>query len=283
LYCAGSLTNEDPRVNPTALFRSLHQQRGEPLVLANIWDAGGARMVASLGARAIATTSAGVAWSLGYADGNKLPFDELAQVVRRVVAAVSVPVTIDVEAGYSDDPATVLERLAPVFDSGIAGINIEDGADAPSVLARKIEAIKQRTASRGLDVFVNARTDVYLRNLTPDDKKVAETLARANIYQLAGADGLFVPGIKDNGQISEIAGGTELPLNVMCVPGLARAEDLAQLNVRRLSAGSALSQALWQHLAHLAQKFLTEGDPSVFAGKGMEYTRLQALFSGPRQ
>jgi 2-methylisocitrate lyase-like PEP mutase family enzyme len=283
VYCAGPLTTEEPPVSTTAIFRSLHQQRGQPLVLANIWDAGGARLVASLGARAVATTSAGVAWSLGYADGNTLPFDELAHVVRGVVGAVSVPVTIDVEAGYSDDPATVVERLKPVFESGIAGINIEDGADAPGVLARKIEAIKHRTASLGLDLFVNVRTDVYLRNLSPDDKKVAETLKRANTYQLAGADGLFVPGIKDGAQIGEVASGTELPLNVMCVPGLPRLQDLAQLNVRRLSAGSALSQALWQHLARLAQKFLTDGDSSVFAGEGMEYGRLQALFSGPRE
>src|SRR5262245_48064045 len=126
-------------MNTATTFRGLHQRPGEPLVLANIVDAGGARLVESLGAKAIATTSAGVAWSLGHADGNKLPLDKLVHVTRGIVAAVRLPVTIDVEAGYSDDPAAVREGLEPVFETGVAGINIEDGADSPDLLARKIE------------------------------------------------------------------------------------------------------------------------------------------------
>lgn len=262
----------------TATFRNLHSQPGQPLVLANIWDSGGARLVESLGAKAIATTSAGVAWSLGYPDGNKLPLEELTRVVRGIVRAARVPVTIDVEAGYSSDPAAVFELLRPVFEAGIAGINIEDGSDAPSLLARKIEAIKRSTSSIGLDVFVNVRTDVYLRNLSPDETKVSETLKRAEVYRSAGADGLFVPGIVDTAQIREVAAGTELPLNVMAYPGLPRLQELAQLNVRRLSAGSALSQAISRHLARLAQQFLADGDSAPLANDSMGYGQLQALF-----
>jgi 2-methylisocitrate lyase-like PEP mutase family enzyme len=158
-------------MSTTTVFRNLHRQPGQPLILANIWDAGSARLVESLGAKAIATTSAGVAWSLGYPDGNQLPFEKLAHVVRSIADAVRVPVTIDVEAGYADDPSAVVERLKPVLNAGIAGINIEDGGDAPRVLAKKIEALKQTTASTGLDVFVNVRTDVYLRNLSPERKR----------------------------------------------------------------------------------------------------------------
>jgi 2-methylisocitrate lyase-like PEP mutase family enzyme len=266
----------------TSIFRTLHHQPGQPLVLANVSDAGGARLVESLGAKAIATTSAGVAWSLGCPDGNKLSIDKLAHVVRGVVGAVRVPVTIDVEAGYSDDPSAVAERLKPLFEAGIAGINIEDGADAPSLLASKIEALKRSTASMGRDVFVNVRTDVYLRNLSPDEKKVSETLRRANIYRLAGADGLFVPGIAETAQIREVASGTELPLNVMSVPGLPCLPELAMLGVRRLSAGSAFSQVIWQHFAQLAQRFLDEGDSALFAGNSMTYGQLQALFTEVR-
>jgi len=265
-------------MNATTIFRNLHRQPGQPLVLANIWDAGSARLVESLGAKAIATTSAGVAWSLGYPDGNQLPFDKLAHVVRGIVDAVRVPVTIDVEGGYADDPAGVVERLKPVIHAGIAGINIEDGADAPSVLARKIEVLKQSTTSVGLDLFVNVRTDVYLRNLSPDEEKVSETLRRATIYRLAGADGLFVPGIVDPRQIREVASGTELPLNVMSFPGLPGLPELASFDVRRLSAGSAIFQVLWQHLAQLVQRFHTEGDSRVFASDSMGYGQLQALF-----
>jgi len=266
----------------TTTFRSLHQQPGQPLVLANVSDAGGARLVASLGAKAIATTSAGVAWSLGYTDGNKLPADELMRVVRGIVRVVTVPVTIDVEAGYADDAAAVVERLKPVFETGIAGINIEDGGDAPNVLARKIEAIKRSTASSGLDVFVNVRTDVYLRNLAPDESKVSETLKRASIYRSAGGDGLFVPGIVDTAQIRDVASGTELPLNVMSVPKLPALQELGRLGVRRLSAGSALSQATWRHFARLAENFLTDGDSAPLTSDSMEYGRLQAMFSQAR-
>jgi 2-methylisocitrate lyase-like PEP mutase family enzyme len=266
-------------VNTSTVFRKLHERPGQPLVLANVSDPGSARLVESLGAMAVATTSAGVAWSLGYPDGNRLPLEKVEHVVRGIVEAVRVPVTIDVEAGYSEDPGAVSERLKPVFDTGIAGINIEDGADAPDVLARKIEAIKRTTSSIGLDLFVNVRTDVYLRNLSPDEKKVSETLRRASIYRFAGADGLFVPGIVEPAQISEVASGTELPLNVMACPGLPDLQQLARLNVRRLSAGSALAQAMWKQLAHLAQGFLADGDSALFANDSMEYGQLQALFA----
>jgi 2-methylisocitrate lyase-like PEP mutase family enzyme len=269
-------------VNPTTIFRSLHQQPGQPLVLTNIWDPGSARLVESLGAKAVATTSSGVSWSLGYPDGNRLPIAELAHVVRGIVRSVKVPVTIDVEAGYSDDPGAVAERLKPVFDAGIAGINIEDGADAPAVLALKIEAIRQSIASKGVDVFVNVRTDVYLRNLRPEDRKVAETLRRATIYRSAGADGLFVPGLADTTQIAEVAAGTELPLNLMAVPRLPRLQELARLNVRRLSAGSALAQVMWRHLGRLSQQFLSDGDSAIFTSDSMEYGQLQALFADAR-
>lgn len=264
----------------SAVFRKLHQQPGHPLVLANVWDAGGARLVESLGAKAIATTSAGVAWSLGYADGNKLPVDELAHLVRGIVRTVKVPVTIDAEGGYSAEPSVVVDGLKPLFATGIAGINIEDGADAPSVLATKIEAIKRSAAALGDDVFINVRTDVYLRQLSPDETKVAEVLKRARIYREAGADGLFVPGIVDAAQIREVAAGTELPLNVMAFPGLPGLAELASLGVRRLSAGSSMSQVLWQHLSVLAQRFLTEGDSAVSGEASMNYGQLQALFTG---
>jgi 2-methylisocitrate lyase-like PEP mutase family enzyme len=263
----------------SAVFRELHQQPGQPLILANVWDAGGARLLESFGAKAVATTSAGVAWSLGYADGNMLPVAELVHRVRGIVRTVSAPVTIDAEAGYATDPGAVARALQPLFETGIAGINIEDGADAPDVLARKLEAIKRTTASLELDVFVNVRTDVYLRQLAPNEKKVAEVLKRANVYRDAGADGLFVPGLVDAGEISAVVSGTPLPLNVMVYPGLPKLAELARLGVRRLSAGTAISQATWHQFGLLARRFLAEGDSSIFGAGSMSYAQLQALFA----
>ncbi|HMA50632.1 MAG TPA: isocitrate lyase/phosphoenolpyruvate mutase family protein, partial [Magnetospirillaceae bacterium] len=173
-------------------FRALHQGP-TPLILANAWDAGSARLIESLGAKAIATTSAGVDWTLGYPDGNLLPVAKLAEVVAQMARVIDIPLTVDFEAGYSDDPAAVAENIKPLLDAGAVGINLEDGGDPPALLAAKIERLKQTASARGVDLFINARTDVYLRGLVPEEKRVSESLARAKTYQAAGADGLFVP------------------------------------------------------------------------------------------
>lgn len=266
----------------TRTFRQLHHADSGVLILPNAWDVVSARLVESLGAKAVATTSAGVAWSLGYADGNHLPLPRLGELVDRIVKSVNVPVTIDVEGGYSDDPRMVVEGLKPVFDTGIAGINIEDGSDSPELLARKVEAIKEFAAKASIDIFINVRTDVVLRNLAPDAEKVDETLKRAVLYSRAGADGLFVPGLKGADRISAVCKGTALPVNVMSVPGLPPAKELAALGVRRLSAGSALSQMVWQRFAELAESFLASGDSLLLSKDAMEYGRLQSLFAKTR-
>src|SRR5262249_2800590 len=156
------------------------------------WDAGSARLVESLGARAIATTSAGVAWAHGYPDGDALPIARLLETVRAIARVVRVPLSVDVEGGYADDPS---EHIAALVGAGAVGINIEDGAAPPELLAKKIAQAKSAAARRGVDLFVNARTDVYLRGLVPEAERVRETLARAARYRDAGADGIFVPKV----------------------------------------------------------------------------------------
>ena len=260
-------------------FRALHTNPENPLLLANIWDVGGARLVESLGAKAIATTSAGVAWSLGYADGNQLPVEALIRLAANIVRSVQVPVSIDVEGGYADEPAAVRENLKQVLDAGVVGINIEDGVDEPALLAKKIEAIKQAAAAMNVDLFINARTDVYLQNLVADEHKVEETLKRSVIYRSAGADGLFVPALAEPTQISRVTAGTVLPVNLLAWPGLPKVNELAKLGVRRLSAGSGIPQIAWQQVAHLAETFFAEGDSDLFTKDYMAHARLQQLFA----
>jgi len=262
-------------MNKAQIFKNLHSAPRKLLILPNIWDAGGARIVESIGAKAVATTSAGVAWSKGYRDGNQLPIRLLASLAEEIVNAVKVPVTIDFEAGYATDPSKVAKNLKPLIAAGISGINIEDGTDSPDVLARKIEAIKKL----GSDIFINTRTDVYLQDLVPDEKKVKETLDRAALYQSAGADGLFVPGLVDADHIAKITRGTELPVNLMASTELPSADRLAKLNVRRLSSGIAMAPIGYGHIARLAASFLKEGDSRVFDEDGMGYSQLQKLFS----
>lgn len=152
------MTSPGPSV--AQVFRRLH---GEGLlVLANAWDAGSARLIESLGAKALATTSAAVAWSHGYADGDFLPVPLLVATVADMARVISVPLTVDMEGGYSSDPAAVEEAVARVIGAGAVGINIEDGAGAPDLLCAKIERARRAGSRLGIDLFVNARTDVYL-------------------------------------------------------------------------------------------------------------------------
>ncbi len=258
-------------------FRSLHHQ-SSVLRLPNAWDAGSARLFESLGATAIATTSAGVAWAQGYADGRVFPVDIAVSVAASIARLIKVPLSVDMENGYSDDPQTVAENVKRVLDIGAVGINIEDGSDAPELLVRKIEAIKNMAARNGLDVFINARTDVYLASLVPEHARVEETLKRGQKYREAGADGLFVAALVDVEQIQAVVAGIDLPINLLARQGLPAAEALAQLGVRRLSAGSTITQTLWGQAEQMARGFLQEGRSEAVTEGSLTYPQIQALF-----
>jgi 2-methylisocitrate lyase-like PEP mutase family enzyme len=255
-------------------FRRLHQDG--LLLLANAWDAGSARLIESVGARAIATTSAGVAWAHGYADGDLLPLSALVATVAEIARVIRVPLSVDMEGGYSSDPATVAANVAAVADAGGVGLNIEDGSDAPDVLCAKVERVKAKV---GANVFVNVRTDVYLRALVAPEKRVAETLARAARYRAAGADGLFVPGVIAPDEIRTIAAEAGLPLNVLARTGLPGASDLAALGVRRLSAGSGITSAAYGRMRTLASAFLIDGVSETMTDGAMPYAEIQALLT----
>lgn len=263
----------------TAAFRSLHSNT-TPLRLPNAWDAGSARLFESQGASAIATTSAGVAWALGYRDGRLLPVSEAVAAAGRMTRVLTVPLSVDVENGYSDDPEVVAGNVLRLVDLGVAGINIEDGRDEPALLASKIEAIRNAVAKAGADLFVNARCDVFLASLVEKSKQVEESIARGKVYAGAGADGLFLPGIVQTQHIAAVVEGVGLPLNAMAWPGLADATELGKLGVRRLSAGSGISQVLWGKAATLAREFLAGGRSDPLSEASMPYPQLQELFPG---
>jgi 2-methylisocitrate lyase-like PEP mutase family enzyme len=260
-----------------ATFRALHTGP-DLLLLANVWDAGTARLVESLGAAALATTSAGVAWSHGYPDGDTLPAEQLVGTVAAITRVVRVPLTVDIEGGYSDDPAAVGDLVARVIDAGAVGINLEDGTGLPDLLARKIEMAKATAARLGADLFVNARADVYLRGLAAKEARVEEVLTRAARYRDAGTDGLFVPGLRAPDEIRAVASACGRPLNVMAYPGLPDAADLAALGVRRLSAGSGITQAVWGRTAALARAFLEDGRSAPLGDGAMAYADINRLF-----
>ena len=256
-------------------FHQLHHEG--LLILTNVADATGARIVEQLGCKAVATSSAAVAWAHGYADGNALPLERLVSTVESIARVISLPLTVDVEAGYSDDLTRVAQVIEAVIAAGAVGINIEDGASAPELLVRKIDVARKVADQRNVKLFINARTDVYLRGLMPAEDRVAETLKRAALYQAAGADGLFAAGVSAKYEIAALCQGTTLPVNVLGLPGLPSLEALKALGVRRLSAGSGIAEFLYGAMAGLTQSFLETGKLDSSHLKAFTYGEVNAL------
>ena len=238
----------DSMANSASAFRGLHSNT-TPMRLPNAWDAGSARLFESLGAEAIATTSAGSAWSLGYRDGRALVVDELVASAARMARVLAVPLSVDIENGYSDNPAIVADLVKRLIDLGVAGINIEDGTDERTVLAAKIEAIKNAVSRAGADLFVNARSDVFLANLGEKSKLIEESLVRGGLYASAGADGLFLPGIAQAADRRDTQDGSH-PQALEC-PDVAPIVDLTrQQTVVQPVAGEEGYVASLQHSQH---------------------------------
>lgn len=235
------------------------------LVLPNAWDAGSARIIESAGASAIATSSAAVAWAHGYPDGQFMPFETLLATVREMTRVVTVPVTADIEAAYANDAATAAATVSRVVDAGAVGINIEDGNDPPDLLARKIENLKTAASKAGVDLWVNARIDTYLRRLVPVERAYDESVSRARLYREAGANSIFVPAVVDAATIEKLVKAVVLPLNLLAWPGLPDGATLQRLGVRRLSAGSGIGKVVLNHTLDLAKAFLAEGRSEPFS------------------
>ncbi len=247
-----------------AKLRALHA--AGVLVLPNAWDAGSAVVIALAGARAIATTSGGIAWSLGRSDGQRLTRAEMIERVREIAAAVTIPVTADIEGGYGLGPGDVAVTVEEVIAAGAVGVNIEDSRAPggplfdPAEQAERIQAARAASALAGLpELFINARTDVFLYGIGVPETRLDDVLARSDAYAKTGADGLFVPGLTDLQAITELAEASPLPVNVMAGPGSPLVSELAAAGVRRVSIGTALTQAAYTLTKRTAAELLTTG------------------------
>lgn len=264
-----------PSADLAARFHALHDPR-RPLVLANVWDAASARLVAASGAPAVATTSAGVAWSLGRPDGDALSRSDAVAAVARIVDAVAVPVSADIESGYAVRPDDVSQTVSAILDAGAVGINLEDGAATPTEMSARIRAARRAADQAGVRLFVNARTDVYLAGLVAPDDPLAETLSRAARYLEAGADGIFVPGVVDETALIALAAGIDAPVNAMAGPGAPRVSDLGAWGISRVSVGSAVAQAAYAVARRAAVELATSGTYDALAD-GVDYAELNDL------
>ncbi len=265
------MTTRDALREKAEKLRALHRA-GRPLVLVNTWDAASARIAAKAGSAAIATTSAGIAFASGYPDGEKIPRDRMLEAVARICAAVSLPVTADVEAGYGETPDELRRTANGVLDAGAVGMNLEDGTSRPETLTdlslqiEKIRAVREAGRGRGVPIVLNARTDVYLDRVGPESGRLAETIRRTEAYRDAGADCIFVPGVTDPATIGELVRRLGCPVNILAVAGSPSIDELAKLGVARVSLGSGPMRAAMTVMQRLAEEALTKGTYSALEG-----------------
>ncbi|PYO83805.1 MAG: hypothetical protein DMD65_04750 [Gemmatimonadetes bacterium] len=264
-------------------FRKLHQGP-ELLVLPNAWDVATARLVEEAGFPAVATTSAGVAWALGYPDGERISRDEMLAVVHRIAAAVRVPVTADLEAGYGATPEAAARTARDAIAAGAIGLNLEDGTNEGRLLdaslhVERIQAVREAGAAAGVAIVVNARTDAFeIEQWTPA-QRLAEAVRRANAYRAAGADCLFVVHVSDAGTIGRLAREIAGPLNVIAGPPAPALGELARLGVRRASLGPRVTQAALGFVRRVLAELRGRGTYTAMAEALIPFADLQRLLT----
>ncbi|HLH78319.1 MAG TPA: isocitrate lyase/phosphoenolpyruvate mutase family protein [Candidatus Binataceae bacterium] len=260
-------------------FHSLHHG-DRPLVILNAWDAGSARIFERAGATAIATTSSGVAWTRAYPDGQKLPLDQLAAAVREMAAAVEIPLSVDLEAGFAARPEQVARNAEAMVEAGAVGINLEDGAEAPELLAEKIRAVREMATSRAVPVFINARTDVFLHAIGDPATRPEAALRRFELYQSAGADGVFAIGLTQVPTIARLARSCALPLNVMIQHNSPPLAELTEAGVRRITIGGNAAAAALSLVDRIARTILEAGNFALlFENQPLIYPALNQMFA----
>jgi 2-methylisocitrate lyase-like PEP mutase family enzyme len=246
-------------------LRQLHHA-SRPLLLPNVWDVATARIIEQAGFSAIATTSAGIAFSLGHPDGQKIPKEEMFARIGRIARSVKLPVTADVEAAYGDRPEDAAATANAVINAGAVGINLEDGTGNPSsplaelsLQLEKIRAIREAAMKTGVLLVVNARTDVYLDQVGAPEQRYDLALQRALAYRDAGADCVFVPGVRDLPVIERLVRDIQCPVNILAGPGSPSIQELQTAGVARVSLGSSPMRATLGLLSRLAEELATSG------------------------
>ena len=259
---------------------------GKLLVLVNAWDAASARVLEQAGVSVIATTSAGMAWSLGYADGERVPRDELVAACARICRVAHVPVSVDIERGFGRSTDEVCGLVRRLIGLGVAGVNIEDGVSPgtrrllpPETLCERIGALRALAAQTKVRLFINARTDAYLAAHDDPAGRFEEAMQRARLFASAGADGIFVPGMDQLDEITRFARSVELPLNIYAgYPGVPTIDALAAAGVRRVSLGCGPLQSALGLLGRIAAETLSLGRYDAMASGMATASELNRLF-----
>jgi 2-methylisocitrate lyase-like PEP mutase family enzyme len=262
-------------------FRALHQGP-ELLIIPNGWDVVTSRIFEEAGFPAVATSSAAVANALGYPDGNALDVDLHLATIERIVRALNVPVSADVESGYSSDTEALGEFITRLAATGVAGYNLEDVKGDGELYPLDVAVARVRAARAAApDVFLNARTDIYLMGIGPEETRLGRTLERLDAFADAGADGVFVPGVMDPIEIGKLSIGTRRPLNVLAGPNTPDRRTLQALRVNRVSVGSGPMRRTLGVLRAIAQELRDAGTFSYTREPSVPYDELNALMRRP--
>jgi len=253
-------------------FRAMHTSEGA-VVLPNVWDVASARIIEEAGFEAIATTSAGIAFALGFPDGQKIPAEQMIGAIARITAGVQVPVTADLEAGYGRTPENAGRIVRKVIDAGAVGMNFEDATgDSHCPLTEltlqleRIRAIRETADELGVPIVLNARTDVYLLRVGEPGARYDEAVRRLAAFHDAGADCVFVPGVRDPETIGRIVADLKCPVNILATPGSPSVSELAALGVKRISLGSGPMRASLGFLRRLAEEVKASGTYKLMEG-----------------
>ena len=256
------------------------------LVLPNAWDVASACVLEEMGYPAIATTSAGVAFALGYPDGQRISRGEMLEVVGRIARAVRVPVTADMESGYGKTPAEMKETAKAIVAAGAVGLNFEDVTGDTesshvevSLQVEKIRTIRETSASLGVPLVINARTDVYLMPIGPEATRFERTVERLRAYREAGADCVFAPGLVDRSVIGKLVKAVDAPLNILATQGCPSIPELGALGVRRLSMGSSVMRATLAAVRRMGKELMETGTYSAVFDGTIPYNEITDLMT----
>jgi len=265
-------------------FRKMHHGP-RMLVLANAWDVVSARILEECGHPAIATSSAAVAFSRGYPDGQIISRDEMLDVVGRIGRAVRVPVTADLEAGYGTTPKDMADTAKAAIEAGAIGMNLEDSGDDESSLVdlarqvEKIRAIRETAKSLGVSFVLNARSDVYLSSIGPEATRFERTVERLRAYRDAGADCLFAPGVHAKEIISKLVKAVAAPLNILITPQCPTLTELEKIGVARVSAGSTVMRAALRVVERIGKEMLESRSCETLFDRAIPWANLSAMMS----
>jgi len=266
-------------------FRNKHH--GPPLLLLpNAWDAMSARIFVAAGFEAVATTSGGVAWALGCADGEQTPWAEVVAATARIVRAVQVPVTADIEAGYGDTPDAMMNSVAAIIRAGAVGVNLEDGTPRGAAPIRsiadaadRIRAVREAARAAAVPIVINARTDLYLRNIGDEKSRFEEAVERGKAFLAAGADCFYPISLRDPATIGRMVKTLAAPININVRAGLPSVAELEALGVARASTASAVSLMAMSLTRRIADELRTTGRFDTLAPT-MTQAEAQRLFTG---